>query len=202
MRKIVCALMTLAMLLTCLAVAEGKTVRPMVPDIDLAAPADGIYGVVFEPADLADGALKFTIYTEDCYDIVDINTLAPGDTLFFGGIDLQVETVERDDDLLINGGMDAGGLNLRPYDEDNCWKVALEDDYATWTEYGETTLPLADDVTFTDGWNIEKEPLTVRGADAVAEAINGTDMDYFTCLNTTARVEGGRIVEIIRSYMP
>ena len=68
--------------------------------------------------------------------------------------------------------------------------------------YGETTLPLADDVTFTDGWNIEKEPLTVRGADAVAEAINGTDMDYFSPLNTTVRVEGGKIVEIVRAYMP
>ena len=64
------------------------------------------------------------------------------------------------------------------------------------------TLPLADDVTFTDGWDIEKEPVTVTGAEAVAEAIAGTEMDAFIPQNTTVRVEDGKIVEIIREYMP
>ena len=183
MKKIFAMILTLALLLCGFAMAEGKTVKPMVTEIDLAAPADGIYAAYFAPADLGDGQLKFTIYTEDCYDIVDIDTLAVGDTI-------------------IAGGIDEGGFNLRPYDEDNCWKMALEDDYATWSEYGETTLPLADDVTFTDGWNIEKNPETTTGAEAVAGAITGTDMDYFSPLNTTVRVEGGKIVEIVRAYMP
>ena len=202
MKKIFAMILTLALLLCGFAMAEGKTVKPMVTEIDLAAPADGIYAAYFAPADLGDGQLKFTIYTEDCYDIVDIDTLAVGDTIIAGGIDIKIETLERNDDLLINGGIDEGGFNLRPYDEDNCWKMALEDDYATWSEYGETTLPLADDVTFTDGWNIEKNPETTTGAEAVAGAITGTDMDYFSPLNTTVRVEGGKIVEIVRAYMP
>ena len=202
MKKIVCALIACAMLLCCLALAEGNAIKPMIPEIDLTAPADGIYGVEFAPADLADGALKFTIYTEDCYDIVDISNLAVGDTITVSGVDYEVTSVERADDLLINGGLDADDFNLRAYEEDNCWKIALEDDYATWTLCGETTLPLADDVTFTDGWDIEKDPVTVSGAEAVAEAINGTDMDSFMYYNTTVRVEDGKIVEIIRAYMP
>ena len=203
MKKIICVLITLSMLLCGLAMAEGKTVKPMAEEINLAAPADGIYGVAFEPADLADGALKFTVYTEDIYDIVDISTLEVGDTIYIGGEACAVESLSREGEpLLINGGADEGGFTLFPYDEDNCWKVVQDDDYATWTAVGETTLPLAGDATFTDGWDIDKEPVTVSGAEAVAEAINGTEMDAFVCLNTTVRVEGGRIVEIVRSYMP
>ena len=119
------------------------------------------------------------------------------------GIPFVVETLERDDgDLLINGGLDNDGLTLRAFDEDNCWKVVMEDDYSTYTERGDSALPLADSVTFTDGWDIEKEPVTVTGAEAVAEAIAGTEMDAFIPQNTTVRVEGGKIVEIVRAYMP
>ena len=57
-------------------------------------------------------------------------------------------------------------------------------------------------MTFTDSWDIEQEPQTASGAEAVAEAITGTEMDYFSPLNTTVRVEDGKIVEIIRTYMP
>ena len=201
MKKIVCVL-TVLTLLCGLALAEGNAIKPMTPDIDLAAPADGIYVAMFRPADLADGALRFTIYTEDCFDIVDINAMAPGDTITFEGNVYTIETVERADDLLVNGGMEEGGFNMRPFDEDNCWKVVTEDDYTTWTACGETTLSLADDVTFTDGWDIESAPVTVAGAEAVAEAIHGTELDAFICCNTTVRVEGGRIVEIVRVYMP
>ena len=42
----------------------------------------------------------------------------------------------------------------------------------------------------------------MNGAAAVAEAIAGSEMDYFSPFNTTVRVEDGRIVEIIREYMP
>ena len=171
--------------------ATGNVVAPMDPAYDLAALGDGEYPAAFEPAALADGTLTFSVYSEDVYDIVDISQLAEGDTFWLGGLDFVVESVERGDDLLINGGLDNGGFTLRAYDEDNCWKVVMEDDYHTYTDRGETSLPLADDVTFTDSWDIEQEPQTVSGAEAVAEAITGTEMDYFSPLNTTVRVEDG-----------
>jgi len=181
----------------------GRTVEPMVPEYDLEALADGVYPVYFDPANLADGTLSLTVYSQDVFDIVDISTLEVGDSLVVNGIPFVVETLERDDgDLLINGGLDNGGLTLRAFDEDNCWKAVMEDDQNTYTERGDATLPLADDVTFTDGWDIEKDPVTVSGAEAVADAITGTDMNYFSSLNTTVRVEGGKIVEIVRAYMP
>ena len=183
--------------------ATGRTVEPMIPEYDFDALADGTYPVYFEPAALKDGTLSFTVYSQDVFDIVDISTLEVGDSLVVNGIPFVVETLERDDgDLLINGGLDNGGLTLRAFDEDNCWKVVMEDDYSTYTERGDAALPLADSVTFTDGWDIEKDPVTVSGAEAVADAITGTDMNYFSPLNTTARVEDGQIVEIVRVYMP
>ena len=179
-----------------------NTVAPMDPGYDLDALADGTYPAGFAPSDLADGALTFYVYSEDIYDIVDIDRIAEGDSFVVGGLDFEVESVERGEDLLINGGLDNGGFTLSAFDGDNGWKVVMENDHNTYTNRGETTLPLDGGATFTDGWDIEKEPVTVSGADAVAESITGTEMDYFSPLNTTVRVEGGRIVEIIRAYMP
>lgn len=182
----------------------GRIVTPNNPEIDIFDLTDGIYPAAFEPADLADGALTFTVYWEDTFDIVEISQLAPGDSLFVGEILVDVETVEEDadGDLLINGGLDEGGVTLRAYDEDNVWRAVLEDDTHTYFNWGETTLPLADDVTFTDGWDIEKDPVTATGADAVAEAITGTNMDAFIPESTAVRVEDGQIVEIVRVFIP
>lgn len=182
----------------------AKIITPNNPEIDIEALADGEYPAAFEPAALADGELTFTVYWEDTFDVVEISQLAPGDTLYVGDTVVDVETVEKDEygDLLINGGLDEGGVTLRAYDEDNVWRAVEDDDHHTYFNWGETTLPVSDDVTFTDGWDIENDPVTVTGAEAVADAITGTDMNYFSSLNTTVRVEGGKIVEIVRAYMP
>lgn len=181
----------------------GNIITPNNPGIDIEALADGEYPAAFEPAALADGVLTFTVYWEDTFDVVEISQLAPGDTLYVGDTVVDVETVEEDDgDLLINGGLDEGGVTLRAYDEDNVWRAVEYDDHHTYFNWGETTLPVSDDVTFTDGWDIEKEPVTVSGAEAVTEAVSGTEMDSFIPLNTTVCVEGGKIVEIVRAYMP
>ena len=178
----------------------GKTIAPADPGYDLTALGDGIYPVAFTPAALADGELTFYVYSEDVYDTVDISRIAAGDTFWLGGLDFKVESVERGDDLYINGGMDSGGFTLRAYDEDNCWRVVMEDDGHVYTNRGETSLPLAEDVTFTDGW--DGNETTASGAEAVADAIIGTEMEYFIPYNTCVRVEEGKIVEIIRAYMP
>ena len=97
----------------------AKIITPNNPEIDIEALADGEYPAAFEPAALADGELTFTVYWEDTFDVVEISQLAPGDTLYVGDTVVDVETVEQDDgDLLINGGLDNGGVTLRPYDED------------------------------------------------------------------------------------
>ena len=201
MKKVLCALLAMALLCGAV-VAEAKTVRPMSPGIDPAAPADGVYPVAFQPADLSGGVLKLTIYAEDCYDIAELDALAVGDILWAGGEAIAIESLERDGGLVINGGIEEDGFYMLPFEEDNCWKMYLLDGYPTYTECGGTALPLADDATFTDGWDIAREPVTAGGAEAVAAAVNGTDMEDFIPYNTTVRVEGGRIVEIFRDFIP
>ena len=169
-----------------------------------AALADGTYPVAFDLDALKDGTLTVNVYSEDCYDIVDISAMEVGDTFVLGGLDFEIESLERDSDgdLLINGGLNNNGFTLRAYEEDNCWRVVMENDENTYTNRGEATLPLAEDVTFTDSWEIGKEPVTVTGAEEVAKAIAESEMDYFSPLNAVIRVENGEIVEIIRTYMP
>ena len=202
MKRVLCALTLAALLLCCMAVAETKVIRPMYDEIDLAQPADGIYYVAFEITDIADGMLRLTVYSQDCYDIADIAALSVWDTIIVGDDAIIVVTIDRGDDLLINGGLDEDGINLRAYDEDNCWRVAMEDDYASYTERGEAVWPLDDEVCFTDGWDIENEPIVITGADAVAKAIAETEMEYFDPYSTAVRVENGKIVEIERWYTP
>ena len=202
MKRIVCVFLALALLLCVVAAAEGRKVVPMGDGIDPEALADGIYPAAFAPADLADGVLRLTLYTRDCYDIVDIAELSIGDTITIAGEELEITSLERGNGIMINGGLTEGGYDLWPFDEDNCWRVVQEDDHATYTERCEALLPLADGVIFTDSWDIEKDALTVSGAQEVAEAIAQTDMDTFFCLNTTIRVEAGEIVEIDRVFIP
>ncbi len=204
MKKLISVLFVIALLLCSAALAEGKTIAPIDPGYDLAALADGTYPVAFDLDALKDGTLTVNVYSEDCYDIVDISTMEVGDTFMLGGLDFGIESLERDgdDDLLINGGLNDNGFTLRAYEEDNCWRVVMENDENTYTNRGEVTLPLAEDVSFTDSWDIEKEPVTVTGAEEVAKAITESEMDYFSPLNAVIRVENGEIVEIIRTYMP
>ena len=204
MKKLISVLFVIALLLCSAALAEAKTIASVDPGYDLAALADGTYPVAFDLDALKDGTLTVNVYSEDCYDIVDISAMEVGDTFVLGGLDFEIESLERDsdDDLLINGGLNDNGFTLHAYEEDNCWRIVMENDENTYTNRGEATLPLAEDVAFTDSWEIGKEPVTVTGAEEVAKAITESEMDYFSPLNAVIRVENGEIVEIIRTYMP
>ena len=117
MKKVICILIVLTTLLCGFAAAESeaKVIAPMGGDLDLSNLPDGIYPVVFDRANLIDTKLTVNIYTEDCYDIVDISTMEVGDTFMLGGLDFGIESLERDgdDDLLINGGLNDNGFTLQ-----------------------------------------------------------------------------------------
>ena len=66
----------------------------------------------------------------------------------------------------------------------------------------EAVIPMESVTEIRDVETVEKDPVTVTGAEAVAEAITGAEMDAFIPENTTVRVEDGRIVEIVRVYIP
>lgn len=201
MKKLIAALTAAAMCLACAAMAE--TIAPMEQQVDL---NEGTYPVSFDRDNLSDGQItEVLIFTEDCYDPVDVSKMAVGDSLLIDGETVEITSLGEDDygDKLINGGMDEGGYELRQYEGDNCWKAALWDDMVTYTDHGEVTLTLADDVTFTDSSDIDQpDPVTATGIEAVSSAIADSANDDFCAENTTVRIEGGKVVEITRTYTP
>lgn len=188
--------------------AEPKTVVPLAEPFDVNALPDGVYPVSFDRAEITreDAGITLNnvhIYTKDVYDIVDITTLAPGDTLVVSDASIAVNSVVIKDDGLVqvNGGLDEGGCELMPVEEDNVYRVLEYDDLATYSERGVTTLVLTADATYEDSSDLSAEAVTAEGAD-ILEAINGALLDSFDPYNTTVTVEAGMVVALNRVYTP
>ena len=185
----------------------AKTVAPMAADIDVNNLPDGIYPVSFDRGDVLSGASGIYmnavhIYNQDWYDIVDISRLAVGDTIVVEGREVPVQSVGQGEyGIVINGDQEENSLLLVNEEGSNGWTVRGLDDMATYTELGVTTLVVDPAATFTDGWDIEKEPATVA-YDGIVAAMQASESDAFIPYNTTVRIEGGKVVEIIREYMP
>ena len=144
-----------------------------------------------------------SVFTMDVYDIVDINTLAIGDTVVVEGKPIEVESIEQDGDhLIVNGGMDEeNGVEFVSHEEDNCYRVLLYDDHTTYTNHGSASLVISPDAVYTDSSNLEEDPL-VFSYDDIPSALASSDNDMFIELNTTVRMEAGKIAEITRVYIP
>ncbi len=181
---------------------EPRIVAPMSETVDL---NDGAYSVAFNRDDLKDGTLDHVhIYTMDQYDIADIAALEVGDSIIIDGKTVEITDLNRSEGgwLEINGGLLEGGYDLSLMEEDNCYRVRLDDDYPTYTDHGEVTMTLDENVTFNDTWSLERDPVIVTGIPEVEKAIRESENEHFFEDNTTIRLEGGKVVEIIRTYVP
>ena len=188
-------------------VPANKTVMPMDVVVDVNNLPDGIYPVSFDKGDVLGGASgvfmnAVHIYTRDWYDIVDVNTLSAGDTIVVSGEEVPVQSVESTEyGFLVNDGLEDDSFYLSGEEDSNGFAVHGLDDMTTYTDHGVTTLVLDPAATFTDGWDIESDPVTVE-ADGIVEAIQTSENDWFGPYNTTVRIEGGKVVEINRVYVP
>ena len=173
--------------------------------------------VTFVPASIVsgiqDGKLTAKVFSYDRYKKEDIEKLAVGDKITFHEegaawnqvVNAEVTSVERNDQyhlVSINGGMEQpGGLDLKLEDDDT-YRTMTFDDYPVYYEMGEKTLPLAEDVVLKDSSaDPQAEAVETTGASAVAAAINA-DPDNWTVYNTTLVVQGGRVQEVRRIWVP
>ena len=209
MKKMICTLLALAMMLCAFALAETQTVEPQFA-FD---PTEGTYAASFEKDHAKDGTLfDLKLYTEDIYDIVQISKLAAGDTFEAEGKTVTVETVETNQfgNIDINGGYDTeNGFTLTTREDTNGYVTTSDNDLRTHTERGTANLELAENVTFTDNSEMDmaaieagKEPVKAEGIEDVIKAINEAEFDSFDSDNTTVRIENGKVVEIVRNFMP
>ena len=159
-----------------------------------------------------DGKLTAKVFSCDIYKKEEIEKLAVGDKITFHEegaaqdqcVITEVKSIERNDQhhfVSINGGMEQpGGLDLKL--EDDTYRTMTFDDYPLYYEMGEKTMPLADDAVLKDSSaDPQAEAVETTGADAVAAAINA-DPDNWTTYNTTLVVQGGKVLEVRRIWVP
>ena len=208
MKKIICAIMTLMLLVSGLALAE--TLAPQFTELNT---TEATYPVAFNRDNLKDGTLTDAhLFTEDIYDIAEVDKLAVGDTFEAEGKSITVETIEKDEfgHINLNGGFEAeNGYTLTTAEDTNGWTTLLWDDFCTHTDRGAVSLELAEDVTFTDAWFLDlaaieagREAITATGIEAVTKAIQESENDSFYELNTEIVLKDGKVTEINRHYVP
>lgn len=140
------------------------------------------------------------VYTYDLFDMVDIAGLKSGDTIVTHTGEVKVSSVERNDygTVLINGGLDEGGIDLFT-DDGGVYYESGYSDTKSWYEVGEVTLRVSADLEFRDNMDLDKgEQIYYAGSFLVGEV---TDY-HFTPHNTTVRTENGQIVAMERIYTP
>ena len=146
------------------------------------------------------------LYTADLYDAVEISQLKPGDIIRFDGDEMEVTTIDGDADyLIINGGLENGGFDLRA-NEGGTYCPSLFDDAGTYTFRGNAVLTISEDVVLRDSSDVEHivDPVVTEGLEEVKKVLASED-EYspaFDPFNTTVRIENGVIVEIVRIYTP
>lgn len=157
------------------------------------------------------GSLTAKVFSYDLYKKEEVEDLAVGDKITFHEegtawnqyVTAEVSSVEKNDQydiVTINGGAEQGGVDLLL--DGDTYRTMTFDDYPVYYEMGEKTLPLAENVVLKDSSaDPQAEAVETTGADAVAAAINA-DPDHWTVYNTTLVVQGGRILEVRRIWVP
>ena len=184
-----------------------RAVSPLDVGLDVNHLPDGAYPAAFDRGDVARLASGIymngvRIYAMDLYAAADIEGLAEGDTVAVEGETLVVRTVETDDDVVhVNGGLgEEDGCDFRKT-ETGEYCVDGYDDLPTYTELGTTSLAVDESAVFTDGSDIDSDPVTVD-YDSIIDAMQGAPIDFFSASNTTLTIQSGKVTRIDRVYVP
>ena len=148
------------------------------------------------------GAMQMdvTVYTYDLYDMVDIAMLKEGDTIIIRGEEVKVTSLERNDmGLLINGGLDENGYELRT-DETTVWYEIGYSDMKSYYEVGKATIRVSADMNFYDYSDLDKGEVIYYPGDFLTDKAG--IVYYFVPHNTSIVIEDGKIIKMERRYTP
>lgn len=164
------------------------------------------------PSGVQDGSLTANVFSYDIYKKDEVEKLAIGDKITFHEegaawnqyVTVEITSIEKNEEyhiVSINGGMEEQyGLDLLL--DGDTYRTVTFDDYPVYYEMGEKTMPLAEDVVLKDSSaDPQAEVVETTGADAVAAVINA-DPDNWTVYNTTLTVQGGKVLEVRRIWVP
>ena len=186
---------------------EGNFILPNPCYVDMDNLDNGIFHAYIDNYSIeeSDGKTTITaeIFTEETYDIVDINRMAEGDVIYINGILIPVTSVEKNNFglLLVNGGLEEGGCALAPVDESNCYVYAGMDMEGSYARQGIASLPVSDNVKFIDHSDptVEKEYTGSEAVAAIKEKVADYPL-YNRCC--TIMIENNEIIEVNRHYVP
>lgn len=144
--------------------------------------------------------MKVTAYDYELYDVVAMNALKVGDRILRLGQDVTVNSIEKyeNGDIIINGGLDAGGHVFRPGDGGDYYEISYND-AKSYAPVGELILPVSDEFFFVDSSDLDKGPQTYYLDTFFVDGLFGW---YFFPSNTTVQLENGIAVSMERVYIP
>lgn len=183
-----------------------KTVAPLPVTIDLNNLTDCTLAISIATEDLlldnvSARVLKFTAYTYDLYDMVDISMLTVGDTILLRNEEVVINSLNTTPygALQINGGLDAGGYELVT-DNHTVYYETGYSDVKTYFELGESVLSVSKDFIFVDNADPEGNSATFTLEDLFTDKVS--HVYGFTPHNTRIIIENGVITRMERSYTP
>lgn len=180
-------------------------IRPL-PETTMEALENSTVHIAFEQGDFyrddsGNVLLRMKIYSYDQFDMVDISGLKAGDTILVSGEEILVNTVERNDfgSVLVNGGLEEGGLDLAT-DDSGIYFVHGYSDMKSWHQVGEAEFPVSADFVFTDSSDLDAGAV-IYDAEAVMKGEPAAGAGYLP-QNTLVRIENGQVMSMERIYTP
>jgi len=149
------------------------------------------------------GNLTMSVFSEDLYDILDIHMMTAGDTILYNQDSIIVGSIEnRDDYIIINGGIEEGGAEIKAY-EGGTYRAVMFDDHSVYTKVCYTQVPLSENFTIVDCREQYDEPSDTISSNQklYIENLSGYKKE-FSRLNTKVLIENGEIKEINRRWIP
>ena len=187
-------------------VTGDRKITPLNIDINLDDIENCMFNASFKKENVYvndDGQMvaELTIYDYEQFDMVDIANLKSGDTIVLQGTEIAVETIEVDDlgVVYINGGLENGGHWLKT-DDSGIYYEIIENDHKKFHAIGQLYLLVSDEFVFIDNSDLDNP-----GLEYTFEDIMNDDTLFlygFSEYSTVIRIADGKLVEIVREYMP
>lgn len=187
------------------AFAGAGIVRPIEVNWDVNHLKDGEYAVSFDIASVqptAKGAyITFEIFSENLYDGKLLEMLEKGDQIIARDEVIEVKTVQKEGDwYFIN--RDEGGVDFWRVGNGK-YRVCIEDDHSTYTSQGTVKLFVPVSAKMTDD-GIDGDPMkskSIKGS-KIASYVKNSWSPEFCSLNTRITIKKGKVVKIVRFYIP
>ena len=184
--------------------ATKDAIKPLPETLDINALDNCTVAVSLSKGDVKTSdsgktVINATVYSYECYDMVDIAELSEDDVIIRKNEEVKVTKLERLDSGLvrINGGEENGGFDLISNDSTVYFEVGANDAKAYY-ELGKAELSVSDEFEYVDASN--EEAKTYHADDFLKE---DSGIDYnFNPNNTSIVIENGTVIKMNKVYMP